>query len=134
MEINKSILISKIEEFKAQVLIENKPYKWVMTEEPFQNIYGKLCFDYSGKVEPMELDEYNSKILNNELDDIYIDQWEATYTSNMGKAFITYEELIRDKYTTYLYENYPIYNEETEEYDDDLEMKLEDVFYEYFNK
>lgn len=42
MEINKPILISKIEEFKAQVLIENKPYKWVMTEEPFQNIYGKV--------------------------------------------------------------------------------------------
>ena len=82
----------------------------------------------------MDTDEYNCKIFNNELDDIYIDQWEPTYISNMGKAFISYEKLIKDKYTSYLYENYPLYNEETEEYDDDLEMELEDVFYEYFKK
>lgn len=134
MEINKETLISKIEEFKAQVILDNKPHRWIMTEEPFQNLYGKLCYDYSGEVEPMDTDEYNFKISHNELDDIYINQWEATYISNMGKAFISYEKLIKDKYTSYLYENYPLYNEETEEYNEDLEMELEAVFYEYFTK
>ena len=45
MSINKSILISKIEEFKTQVILDNKPHTWIMTEEPFQNLYGKLCYD-----------------------------------------------------------------------------------------
>ena len=67
------------------ILSTNTAYKWVSTEEPFINNYGKLCFDYSGEVVKMSCDEYHTiinsdSVISDILSDLHVNRWEATYT------------------------------------------------------
>ena len=61
------------------ILSTNTAYKWVSTEEPFINNYGKLCFDYSGEVVKMSCDEYHTiinsdSVISDILSDLHVNR------------------------------------------------------------
>ncbi|SHH31777.1 hypothetical protein [Tepidibacter thalassicus] len=139
------LVISKL---LIEVIETNKPYIWYKTEEPFINKYnGRISYDYSGEVREMTYTDiikmknelgkseiaqilYFSK-LDELLSEIYIDQWTPTFQSNYGKSWVSYKELLERSFNEWKYENFEIYNEETEEEDEDLDIELDNVLYDF---
>jgi CRISPR/Cas system CMR-associated protein Cmr1 (group 7 of RAMP superfamily) len=131
-----------------RVIADNKPYTWYRTEEPFFNIYnGRTSYDYSGEVREMLQEDlikieketgdsekahfcYTSE-LDELLSEVYINQWLASYQSNCGKYWVNYKSLLEEAFNEWKYANFPLYDEETDEEDEDLETKLDSVLYEF---
>jgi hypothetical protein len=90
------------------------PHKWVDTVEPFMNRYnGRISCDYSGEVKEMTQEEFKEilltlgksemplfylPLLDELLSNIYIDQWVPTYVSNYGKHWVSYKDLLEEKF------------------------------------
>ena len=115
------------------ILSTNTAYKWVSTEEPFINNYGKLCFDYSGEVVKMSCDEYHTiinsdSVISDILSDLHVNRWEATYTSNYGKHWVNYLDLTTELIEDYINKNYDCYNE-VEDEPTELYYELMDFYY-----
>jgi hypothetical protein len=128
-------------------IIENyTPYIWYPTEEPFLNQYtGNISYDYSGDVrkaakediiqigKKLGASEHSAVIYRSELDEllstITISQWIATYTSNYGKHWISYIDILEDLYLEWKGENFQIYNEETDDYNEELDSELDEILY-----
>jgi hypothetical protein len=91
-------------------ILETVPmYKWYPIEESFINMYGKLCCDYSGDVEPTTKEYFISRLdnysnLQEILEDIYTGNKEATYTSNCGWHFINFKNLLEEEFNRIKYE------------------------------
>jgi hypothetical protein len=109
------------------VIENNIPYKLESSEEPFINDYtGKMSYDYSGIAEkliksdlekimkPDEIDFLYSSKLDKLLNEIYINEWRASYTSNRGKNWISYKDIIEEKYNEWKYEQFDIFDEDGE--------------------
>ena len=127
-----------------KIIDESTPHILIVTEESFISPYnGKISYDYSGKVKKatgedirkLELNLgkpecffiYESR-LDELLSNIYINQWIATYTSNYGKRWLSYFELLEDKFQDWKVDNYTLYDEESDNYDDGLDVRLAELF------
>jgi hypothetical protein len=139
------LIISK---FLFEIIEENTPYVSIPEEEPFINKYnGKISYDYSGKVEKMELHNlkeivkslgknpvsicYSSK-LEEMLSEIYIDQWVPSYVPNCGKDWINYKYILEEKFNEWKNENFDLYDEDGNEINEELESNLDDILYDFF--
>ncbi|MDM5154772.1 hypothetical protein QUF88_13355 [Bacillus sp. DX1.1] len=128
-----------------EVIQTNIPYKWECTEEPFINLFGKLCFDRSGDVVKMKKKDlididctiaeegipfWAESELQYFLDSIKINRWEPTYVSNHGKHWITYMEVVWSELEDWKYSNFELSDENGEEINEELEQEINDLFYE----
>lgn len=140
----------------TEIIIKNKPYSWIATKEPFYNIYkNQVSYDYSGTVIKMtknDLDDLVRSIqedlkpcfsspLDELLSSVYIDEWEPSYTSNYGKNWMDYRDLLSSEYSRWMYDNFIFYDEgsneitegsdEITEGSEALEMELEEILIEF---
>lgn len=133
------------------VIEENEPHIWYKTEEPFISSYtGKLSYDYSGEVRKMTLEElidlkenlglseYAQVCCESNLDEllsrIYINQWSASYTSNYGKNWITFKDLLEESFNDWKYESFEIYDEDGEEIVENLDISLDEVLVKFLKE
>jgi hypothetical protein len=123
------------------------PHKWVDTVEPFMNRYnGRISYDYSGEVKEMTQEEFKEilltlrksemplfylPLLDKLLSNIYIDQWVPTYVSNYGKHWVSYKDLLEEKFREWRHANFELYDEDGNELNEELEEKLDEIFYEF---
>lgn len=130
------------------VIEEHVAFKWEATKEPFINPYnGRVSYDYSGGVRKMtkeDLKEIEKTLGENDasmifeskldelLDTIHINNWTATYTSNLGKHWISFRDLVEEKYNEWKYENFELYDEDGEEINEELAEELDDLFFSFF--
>lgn len=113
--------------------------------EPLPHPYklNTVSYDYSGEVKGMNKAEfqkivsalgdqewYSSK-LEELLHSLYINQWTPTYTSNYGKHWVDYIDLLRDKFNEWKYENFQLYDEDGNELDEELELELDGCLYDF---
>ncbi|WP_230322534.1 MULTISPECIES: hypothetical protein [Bacillus] len=63
---------------------------------------------------------------------IHIDRWTATYVSNLGKHWVSFKDLVEERYSEWKYANFELYDEEGEEMNEGLEEELDDVFFSFF--
>lgn len=135
-----------ISDIIINVISHNTPYKWIATEEPFYNLIGRISYDYSGIVEKMIIDDlrllannykpddYHLSKLDYLLSNIYINSWNATYTSNYGKQWLNYNDLVEDLYRSWKYENFDIFDDDGEyiiidnEDMEQLDIELDNIF------
>lgn len=76
---------------KSKEICGYDKYKHIRTEEPFYNMYGKLCYDYSGEVyidNEMELDPEDT--LEFCFQDVYNGEKIASYEPNHGWYYQTF--------------------------------------------
>ncbi|WP_242141969.1 MULTISPECIES: hypothetical protein [unclassified Bacillus cereus group] len=126
------------------VIEQHVAFKWEPTKEPFISPYtGRVSYDYSGEVKKMTKEDlmeiektlgennvsscYGSK-LDELLDTIHINSWTATCTSNFGKHWISFKDLVEEKYNEWKYANFELYDEEGNEINEELEEELDDLF------
>ncbi len=62
------------------------------------------------------------------LSGLYTRRTSPTYVSGCGLRFDTYRDLLEEAYRECCYERYPIYDGEADEYDDDLDLELMELF------
>lgn len=100
-------------------------------------------FDRSGQVRPMVFqdlahlyvtatkreDPMNREPAEVFLGGLYTRRTSATFESGCGLRFDTFLDLLKRAYEECCYERYPIYDGEADEYDDDLDLELMDLFY-----
>jgi hypothetical protein len=121
-----------------EIMEQHAPYQWVKTAEAFLHPYklDRISYDYSGEVKPMTKEEfleivadlgkeewYTSK-LEELLESLYINQCTATYISNHGKHWISYMNLLQDKFDEWKYEHFQLYDEDGNELNEGLEDEL----------
>lgn len=150
-------LISKVEIFSIvsnllhSMIEKNVPHIWYKTEEPFINNYtGNLSYDYSGEVrkatlndlinlkENLGLSQYSKFCCESHLDEllssIYVDRWEATYTSNYGKNWLNLKNMLERDFNAWKYENFDIFDEDDEEIVEGLDTSLDEVLVEFLKE
>lgn len=124
------LIVSK---FIIDVIEENEICKWVYAEEPFYNFHkNKVSYDYSGEVVKMSLNEFeniaqNSSSLEELLHELYVDRWEPTFISNYGKRWVDFLQLVNEKYDEWKYGNFELYDEDGNELNEELEIKLDET-------
>jgi hypothetical protein len=131
--LDKQAITLYISHLLMEIIEQYTPFQWEQTSEAF----------YSGEVRPMakedfqeivsnlgEKEWYSSK-LEELLSSIYINQWTATYTSNHGKHWTNYLDLLQDKFNEWKYEHFQLYDEDGNELNDGLEMELDQIFYDF---
>ncbi len=145
MKVDNEEIMLVISNLIIEVIEKNTPYQWIQTVEPFPHPYkyDKISYDYSGETIPMikeefqkmakdlDKDQWYTSKLHKLLDSVYIDEWVASYISNLGKSWISYFELLEDKFNEWKYDNFQLYDEDGNELDEDLEMELDDIFYDF---
>ncbi|MRX73955.1 hypothetical protein GJU40_17635 [Bacillus lacus] len=142
-EIGANKIKSIIPSIITEVIENNTPYIWISTEEKFVNLYGKLSSDFSGEVRRMSIQEYkhiiNDLKVNGKKDweesevtqllsSLNINRWVPTYTSNNGKNWLSYKDLIYDEFSAWKYDNFPLYDHEKEEVDEELELEIDSIY------
>ncbi|MGG3518882.1 hypothetical protein ABES33_02525 [Bacillus pseudomycoides] len=129
------------------VIDEHVAFKWEPIKEPFINSYtGRVSYDYSGEVKKMTkedlkeiektLGENNVSVnFDSKLDEllgtIRINSWTATYTSNFGKHWISFRDLVEEKYNEWKHANFELSDEEGEEINEELAEELDDLFFSF---
>jgi hypothetical protein len=97
-----------------------------MTQEEFKEILLTLGKSDKSLFYLSTLD----KLLSN----IYIDQWVPTYVSNYGKHWVSYKDLLEEKFREWKYANFELYDEDGNELNEEMEEKLDEIFYEFLEK
>lgn len=139
-----------ISNFLIEIIEKNIPHKWVGKEEPFHNIYnGRISYDYSGEVVKMSIIDFKNILTDyspnfiyvSELDmlfqEIYINRWEPSYESNRGKNWISYKDILEEKYNEWKYESFELYDDDgnytqQEEADmEDVDIKLDELLQDF---
>lgn len=139
---DKQKIYEVISKFLIEIITDYIPYKWEASEEPFYNMYkDDISYDYSGEVSPMTLkdvvelyEDYHNVTLDQTLEQLHINQWTATYISNYGKHWITFGGLLQERFNEWKYENFDIYDEETDEIDEELEEQIDDIYYSFLSE
>jgi hypothetical protein len=141
----KQEIVLVISNLLTEIIEQYTPFQWVKTAEPFLHPYkvDKISYDYSGEVKPMlkeEFQEIVSTLGNQEwysskleelLHSLHINQWTPTYTSNYGKHWVNYMDLLQDKFNDWKYEHFQLYDEDGNELNEDLEMELDQCLYDF---
>ena len=128
----------------VKIIEQYTPFQWEQTTETFPHPYkiDKISYDYSGEVKPMTKEEFQEIVSNlggeegyskleELLSSIYINQWTATYTSNHGKHWINYMDLLQNKFNEWKYEHFQLYDEDGNELNEGLEMELDQSLYDF---
>ncbi len=121
-----------IRELTIKIITDYVPHKWVLTEDPFQNQYnGRTSYDYSGEVEKMtkqNIEQLYKEVSSLEelLDRLYIDRWKSSNQPNRGKDWVTFNNLLYEEYKEWIYDNFEVYDKETDDYIEDVYFGLED--------
>lgn len=144
----KEEIYNVISKFLYQVIDENTPYCWYALKQPLETIYSNNSTNYCGSVRIMTLkdlkqikDELNS-ITDDEmfsqtklqelLSHINIDRWETTTQSNCSKYWITYEDLLEEKFIIWKSEKLDLYELYEEEDYLELDILMDGVYQEFF--
>ncbi|CAI8733906.1 MULTISPECIES: hypothetical protein [Bacillus] len=126
---------------------EHVAFKWEPIKEPCINSYtGRVSYDYSGEAKKMtkeDLKEIEKTLGGNNvsvnfdsklaelLGTIHINSWTATYTSNFGKHWISFRDLVEEKYNEWKHANFELSDEEGEEINEELAEELDDLFFSF---
>jgi hypothetical protein len=117
----------------------------LLWEEPFENIYnGRISYDYSGEVQKMSV--IDLKRLSNDyepnfiyvskldmlLPKVYINSWLPSYESNRGRNWISYKDLLYDKYNDWKYESFKLCCENNDDIDEELDSELDEVLEDFW--
>lgn len=134
IRINPSINIQEINTMLSsmvfQVIEENIPYRKIYTKKPFINHHnGKVSYDYSGAVERIaSVDEIECfSTLAEFLNSIRINSWIPTYESNCGRHWISYYDLVEEKYNDWKYKTYDMFDEDDYRQSDGIDMEIFDL-------
>ncbi|AIQ11065.1 hypothetical protein PDUR_02870 [Paenibacillus durus] len=127
-----------------EIIDQQIPYHWVRTKEPFLHPYkDKVCYDYSGEVKLMTEDEFQAVIaglgnrvcyssdLEELLDTIYINQWYPTYESNCGKHWLSYKNLLEQRFNDWKCNNFELYDDDGNELNEALNLELDQQLYDF---
>lgn len=143
----KQIDVNSIEKVINSLIIKvienNIPYRLLNTVEAFPHPYklGAISHDYSGTVEKMDEISFRNLLndlekmfwygseLNALLSSVYIDQWYPTFESNCGKHWVEYLDIIKEEYQIWKQNNFRLYDEENDIFNEELEEALEDILY-----
>lgn len=128
------------------IIEKNIPHKWLPTTEPFINKYnGRISYDKSGevcKISETDLKKIIKEIERKQnticyspplevlLEQIKIDKWTATYRSNYGKHWISYNDILKGKFNYWKYNNFKI-NDNGNYADHKLYSCLDNIFYDF---
>ncbi len=132
----------------GKIIEQYPPHQWTKTEEAFPHPYqfNKVSYDYSGEVEPMTLETFQDLVnkLGNDhwysskfeelLHNIYINRWVPTFTSNFGKHWQCYHDLLFDAYNDWKYTHFELYDEDGNELDEELENNLNECFEDFIHQ
>jgi hypothetical protein len=55
----------------------------------------------------------------------------STYVSNYGKHWGSYKDLLEEKFREWKHANFELYDEDGNELNEELEEKLDEIFYEF---
>jgi hypothetical protein len=58
---------------------------------------------------------------------VYINSWLPSYESNRGKNWISYKDLLYDKYNDWKYESFKLCCENNDDIDEELDSELDEV-------
>jgi len=124
-----------LHEMIIDIIDENIPYKWIDDECPWDcSGEVELCSKKDLKeIKKNAIDEISfccESFFDHFLHSIYVNRWEATYVSGMGKRWITYGSILHDDFEEWLYQSFEIFDEDGEYMDDGEEIyyKLQDMY------
>lgn len=122
----------------TEIIEHHTPCKWVKTVEAFPHTYklDRISYDYSGEVKSMTKEDFQEIVANlgkkewysskleELLESLYVNQWTAAYASNYGKHWVSYMNLLQDRFDEWKYENFQLYDEDGNELNEGLEDEL----------
>lgn len=144
-ELDKKEISEIISGLLMEIIEQHSPFHWILTIEEFVHPYkaGKISRDYSGDVKPMTKKEFkeiisdlgekhwHSSKLEELLSSMHIGRWEATYISNNGRHWVSFEDLLYEKYNEWQGEKFVLYDKDGNDVDEELNMELNEILYDF---
>lgn len=145
---SKEDIYNMISKFMYQVIDENIPYVWYALRKPLETIYSNKTTDHSGAVRmmtPSDLKQIKEELtimtddqmfsqtkLQELLSHININRWESTTASDYSKHWISYEDLLEEKFIIWKTDKLDCYELYEEEDYLELDILMDGAYDEFF--